>query len=274
MMEENEKANLCAKTIGWLQHQDQNAEPWLWKLSNCFSTVEQALPSTREKQNAYKNSRPAMELKDVPTPPANPLQPCTNSFPLSKIQPPSVKQIQLQTGSKVSCCALCSNGTSCTPDVHFGGSGYIRPNHILEKTAAGTVTCQIAPGLPFTSESPFKQVAAAGSYSSHPLSCSNVCMEKRRSPCQFHTSHPVSCFTSVHLNQLHNDLHKFYVPNIGTSPGCYPCSDSSNGATQRLKEHLAQSEILSHFCTGSLHLNSAPSVCLKSSSFCQACLEK
>ncbi|XP_073447258.1 meiosis regulator and mRNA stability factor 1 isoform X9 [Aquarana catesbeiana] len=50
MMEENEKANLCAKTIGWLQHQDQNAEPWLWKLSNCFSTVEQALPSTREKQ--------------------------------------------------------------------------------------------------------------------------------------------------------------------------------------------------------------------------------
>ncbi|XP_073447256.1 meiosis regulator and mRNA stability factor 1 isoform X7 [Aquarana catesbeiana] len=274
MMEENEKANLCAKTIGWLQHQDQNAEPWLWKLSNCFSTVEQALPSTREKQNAYKNSRPAMELKDVPTPPANPLQPCTNSFPLSKIQPPSVKQIQLQTGSKVSCCALCSNGTSCTPDVHFGGSGYIRPNHILEKTAAGTVTCQIAPGLPFTSESPFKQVAAAGSYSSHPLSCSNVCMEKRRSPCQFHTSHPVSCFTSVHLNQLHNDLHKFYVPNIGTSPGCYPCSDASNGATQRLKEHLAQSEILSHFCTGSLHLNSAPSVCLKSSSFCQACLEK
>ncbi|XP_040212858.1 meiosis regulator and mRNA stability factor 1 isoform X3 [Rana temporaria] len=100
MMEEKEKANLCAKNIGWLQHQDKNAEPWLWKLSNCFSTVEQALPSTRAKQNAYKNGKPAMELKDVPTPSANPLQPCTNSFALSKIQPPSVKQIQLQTGPK------------------------------------------------------------------------------------------------------------------------------------------------------------------------------
>ncbi|XP_018419711.1 PREDICTED: meiosis arrest female protein 1 [Nanorana parkeri] len=271
MMEGKEKGNLCNKTVGWLQEQDKNAEPWLWKLSNCFSTVEQALPSTAEKQNTYKNSTPAMELKDFLQPPAPPLQPCTNIFPLSKIQPPSIKQIQLQTGPKVSCCALCSNGTSCTPD-NWRGSRCIWPTPILEKNAVGTITCQIASGLPFGPNSPFKKASATGSCSSCPPSCSNVCMEKRLSPCQFHPSHTVPCFTSVHLNPLHNDLHK--VSTLGTSPGCYPCSDFTNGATQHLKEYHAQSEILSRFCTGSLHLSSAPSVFLKGSSFCEACLEK
>ncbi|KAM5152310.1 meiosis regulator and mRNA stability factor 1 isoform 2-T2 [Mantella aurantiaca] len=271
MMEVKGKADLCTKTIGWLQQEDKNAEPWLWKLSNCFSTVEPALPSSREKRNACKNSRPAMELKDVPPPPAPPLQSCTNLFPLSKIQPPSVKQIQLQTGPKVSCCVLCSNGISCTSDVRFSGSGCIRPNPILEKAASGTITCQIAPGLPFAPEGPFKKAAAPGSCRNHSPSCSNVCMEKRLSPCQFHPTRPVPCFTSVHLTPLHNDLHQ--VPTLGTS-GYYPYSDFTNGATQHLKDHLAQSEILSHFCTGSLHLNSAPSVFLKGSSFCDVCLEK
>lgn len=212
-----------------------------------------------------------MELKDVPPPPAPSLQSCTNLFPLSKIQPPSVKQIQLQAGPKVSCCVRCSNGISCTSD-HFSGSGCIRPNPILEKTASGTITCQIAPGLPFAPESPFKKIAAPGSCRNHPPSCSNVCMEKRLSPCHFRPTRPVPCFTSVHLTPLHNDLHQ--VPTLGTPPGYYPYSDFTNGATQHLKDQLAQSEILSHFCTGSLHLSSAPSVFLKGSSFCEVCLEK
>ncbi|XP_072275084.1 meiosis regulator and mRNA stability factor 1 [Pyxicephalus adspersus] len=270
MMEVKEKANLCMKTVGWLQQQDKNAEPWLWKISNCFSTVKQELPISGEKQTAYKD-RPAMELKDVPPPPAPPLQPCSNLFPLSKIQPPSVKQIQLQSNPKVSCCALCSNSTSCTSDVHFNRSGCIRPNSILEKN--GTITCQVSPGLPFAPESPFKKIAATGSYSSHPASCSNVCMEKRLSPCQFHPSHPSTCFTNVHLNPLHNDLYKLQVSALNTS-GYYPYADFTNGAAQKLKEHLAQSEILSHFCMGSLHLNSTPSMFLKGSSLCEACLEK
>lgn len=211
-----------------------------------------------------------MELKDVPPPPAPPLQPCTNIFPLSQIQPPSIKQIQLQTGPKVSCCALCSNGTSCTSD-NLRGSRYIRPTPILEKNVAGTITCQIASRLPFGPNSPFKKVVATESSISHPPTCSNVCMEKRLSPCQFHPSHRVPCFTGVHLNSLHNEFHKLSA--LGTS-GYYPCSDFTNGATQHLKEHLAQSEILSHFCTGSFHLNSAPPVFLKGSSVCEACFEK
>lgn len=48
MMEGNEKVNLCSKTVGWLQRQDKDAEPWLWKLSNCFSAVDQALPAAGE----------------------------------------------------------------------------------------------------------------------------------------------------------------------------------------------------------------------------------
>ncbi|XP_075035866.1 meiosis regulator and mRNA stability factor 1 isoform X2 [Mixophyes fleayi] len=273
MMEGNEKANLCPKSVGWLQRQDKNAEPWLWKLSNCFSSVDKALPPTGEKSKDYMEStRPPMELKDVPPPPPPTLQPRTNILPLSKIQPPHVKSIQLQTGSKVSCCALCSNGTSCTSD-RSNGSGFIHSNPILDKNVAGTITCQIAPGLSFSPESPFKKVTVTGPCNSYPPNCSNVCMEKRLSPCQLHPSHPVPCCTNVHLNPFHGDLHKFQVPVHGTS-GYYSYSDFTNGATQHLRKHLTQSEILSHFCTGPLHLNTAPSVFFKGSSFCEVCLEK
>ncbi|XP_063790435.1 meiosis regulator and mRNA stability factor 1 isoform X2 [Pseudophryne corroboree] len=275
MMEGNEKANLCTKSVGWLQRQDKDAEPWVWKLSNCFSAVNPALPIPGEKSKDYmEGTRPTMELKDVPPPPPPTVQPRTNIFPLSKIQPPRVKSIQLQTASNVSCCALCSNGTSCTSDVRFSGSGFIQPNPILDKNIAGTITCQIAPGLSFSPESPFKKVSVTGPCSSHPPNCSNVCMENRLSPCQLHQSHPVPCCTSLHLNPFHGDLHKFQVPVHGTSPGYCSYSDFTSGATQHLKKHLAQSEILSHFCTGSFHVNTAPSVFFKGSSFCEVCLEK
>ncbi|KAM9305551.1 meiosis regulator and mRNA stability factor 1 [Gastrophryne carolinensis] len=272
MMEGNQKANLCAKSVGWLQRLDGNTEPWLWKLSNCFSTVDQALPPPSDKmKNLIDKNKPTMELKDVPPPPA-PLQPCTNAFPLSKIQPPSVKQLNLPANSKVSCCAHCSSGTS---GVRFSGSGNIRPNPIMDKNAVGTVTCQILPGPPVTTEGSFNKVSGTSGYiTPPPPSCSDVYMEKPLSLCHFHPSHPVPCFTNINLNQLHSDLHKLQVTSLGTSPSYCTCSDFTTGATQHLKEHLAQSEYFSHFCTGSLHLNSAPSVFHKSSSFCESCLEK
>ncbi|XP_069839793.1 meiosis regulator and mRNA stability factor 1 isoform X2 [Dendropsophus ebraccatus] len=274
MMEGNEKVNLCSKSVGWLQRQDKDAEPWLWKLSNCFSAIDQALPAAGETPNDHMASaRPTVELKDIPPPPPPPLLPRTANFPLSKIQPPPIKTIHLQTGPKVSCCALCSNGTFCTSGVRFNGSGFNQPKPILDKNVAGTITCQVAPALPLASESPFKKMATSGPYSSRTPNCSNVCMEKRLSPCHLHPPHAVPCCTNVHLNRFHGDLHKFQLPSFGTS-GYYPYSDFPNGPTLLLKEHLAQSEMLSHFCTGSLHLNTAPSVFLKGSSFCDACLEK
>ncbi|XP_056392845.1 meiosis regulator and mRNA stability factor 1 isoform X2 [Hyla sarda] len=274
MMEGNEKVNLCSKSVGWLQRQDKDAEPWLWKLSNCFSAVDQALPAAGETPNDNMASpRPTVDLKDIPPPPP-PLQPRTASFPLSKIQPPPIKPIHLQIGSKVSCCALCSNSTSCTSDIRFNGSGFIHTKPILDNNVTGTITCQVAPGLPLPPESPYKNVAASGPCSSHTPNCSNVCLEKRLSPCHLHHPHAVPCCTNVRLNQFHGDLHKFQLPSFGTSPGYYPYTDFSNGPTLRLKEHLAQSEMLSRLCTSSLHLNTAPSVFLKGSSFCDVCLEK
>ncbi|XP_040297573.1 meiosis regulator and mRNA stability factor 1 isoform X2 [Bufo bufo] len=265
MMEGNEKVNrLCGKSVGWLQRQEKDAEPWLWKLSNCFSAVDQALPAAGETSKDHMaSSRPTVALKDIPPPPPPPLQPRTTIFPLSKIQPPPIKPIHLQTGPKVSCCALCSNGTSCTSALRFNGSGFIQPKPILDKNVPGTITCQVAPGLPLPPESPFKRVAA-----------SNVCMENRLSPCHLHPPHSFPCCTNVHLNQFHGDLHKFRLPAFGTSPGYYPYTDFTKGPALHFKERLAQSEMLSHFCTSSLHLNPAPSVFLKGSSFCEVCLEK
>ncbi|KAG9477066.1 hypothetical protein GDO78_002453 [Eleutherodactylus coqui] len=101
MMEGNEKVNLCSKSVGWLQRQDKDAEPWLWKLSNCFSAVDQALPAAgATPKDHMASTRPTVELKDIPPPPPPPLQPRTTTFPLSKIQPPPAKPVHLQTRPK------------------------------------------------------------------------------------------------------------------------------------------------------------------------------
>lgn len=44
MMEGNRTENLCNRSFGWLQRQENDVKPWLWKLSNCFSAAEKTLP--------------------------------------------------------------------------------------------------------------------------------------------------------------------------------------------------------------------------------------
>lgn len=44
MMEGHRTENLCNRSFGWLQQQENDAKPWLWKLSNCFSAAEKSLP--------------------------------------------------------------------------------------------------------------------------------------------------------------------------------------------------------------------------------------
>lgn len=44
MMEGNRTENLCNRSFGWLQREENDAKPWLWKLSNCFSAAEKSLP--------------------------------------------------------------------------------------------------------------------------------------------------------------------------------------------------------------------------------------
>ncbi|XP_018091816.1 meiosis regulator and mRNA stability factor 1 isoform X2 [Xenopus laevis] len=267
MMEGNETTNMGSKSVGWLPKQDKNVEPWLWKLSNCFSTLGHSLPSTGGNPKDYmEHPKPKVELKDVPPPPP-PIKPCKNIFPtvpLSKIQPPKLPDAQHQTGPKVSCCVLCSSGTSCAPDIRCSGGGFIHPNTILDTS---TVTCQVAPGLPFAPESPFKKTSNTSTFVPHPAGFSNLCLENRLSPCQCH-SQPARCYSTLHLNPFHGDHPKLQLPALGTSPSYF-----TSGLSQHLENSLAQSEYLSHFCTSSLHLN-PPSVFLKGPHFCDVCLEE
>uniref|UniRef100_A0A7N4V6Y8 Meiosis regulator and mRNA stability factor 1 n=1 Tax=Sarcophilus harrisii TaxID=9305 RepID=A0A7N4V6Y8_SARHA len=83
------------------------------------------------------------------------------------------------------------------------------------------------------------------------------------------------------------DIHPLHQPQIQlppapkfpalpscTSSGYFPCSDFTSGAPGHLEEHISQSELTSHVCTNPLHLNMAPSVCLKGSHYCEDCLSK
>nr|XP_030739905.1 meiosis regulator and mRNA stability factor 1 isoform X6 [Globicephala melas] len=67
MMEGNGTENSCSRTLGWLQ-QDNDAKPWLWKFSNCFSRPEQTLPLSPQTKDYMENKKAAVELKDVPSP--------------------------------------------------------------------------------------------------------------------------------------------------------------------------------------------------------------
>nr|XP_039334045.1 meiosis regulator and mRNA stability factor 1 isoform X6 [Saimiri boliviensis boliviensis] len=96
MMEGNETENSCGRTRRWLQ-QDNDAKPWLWKFSNCFSRPEQTLPHSPQTKEYMENKKVAVELKDVPSPlhagsklfPAVPL-PDIRSLQQPKIQLSSV----------------------------------------------------------------------------------------------------------------------------------------------------------------------------------------
>ncbi|XP_027384013.1 meiosis regulator and mRNA stability factor 1 isoform X2 [Bos indicus x Bos taurus] len=67
MMEGSGTENPCSRRVGWLQ-QDNDAKPWLWRFSNCFSRPEQTLPLSPQTKDYMENKKVAVELKDVPSP--------------------------------------------------------------------------------------------------------------------------------------------------------------------------------------------------------------
>ncbi|XP_059010233.1 meiosis regulator and mRNA stability factor 1 isoform X8 [Mustela lutreola] len=67
MMEGSGTEDSCSRTPGWLQ-QNNDAKPWLWKFSNCFSRPEQTLPLSPQTKDYMENKKVAVELKDVPSP--------------------------------------------------------------------------------------------------------------------------------------------------------------------------------------------------------------
>ncbi|XP_059125927.1 meiosis regulator and mRNA stability factor 1 isoform X3 [Peromyscus eremicus] len=91
-MEGNGTENPCSRTLRWL-HQDNDAKPWLWKFSGCFSHSEQTLPLSPQTEEYMENKKATVELKDIPSPlhvdselfPAVPL-PDSHSLQQSKVQ--------------------------------------------------------------------------------------------------------------------------------------------------------------------------------------------
>ncbi|XP_064009975.1 meiosis regulator and mRNA stability factor 1 isoform X6 [Pogoniulus pusillus] len=98
MMEGNRTENLSNRSFGWLQQQENDAKPWLWKFSNCFSVAEQSLPCSAKTKDYMENKKVAAELKD-----ASSLHNAGSkqfpSVPLPDVHPLQ-QQIQLSPGPK------------------------------------------------------------------------------------------------------------------------------------------------------------------------------
>ncbi|XP_074775123.1 meiosis regulator and mRNA stability factor 1 isoform X3 [Athene noctua] len=101
MMEGNRTENLCNRSFGWLQQQENDAKPWLWKLSNCFSAAEKSLPCSAKTKDYMENKKVAAELKDASSP-HNAGSKLFPAVPLPDVHPLQQQQIQLSPGRKPS----------------------------------------------------------------------------------------------------------------------------------------------------------------------------
>uniref|UniRef100_A0A8C0NNY1 Meiosis regulator and mRNA stability factor 1 n=1 Tax=Canis lupus familiaris TaxID=9615 RepID=A0A8C0NNY1_CANLF len=279
MMEGSGTEDSCSRTPGWLQ-QNNDAKPWLWKFSNCFSRPEQTLPLSPQTKDYMENKKVAVELKDVPSP----LHAGSKLFPavpLPDIHSLQQPKIQLSPVPKVSCCAHCPNEPSTSP-MHFGGGGggggsggtgsLIHPGALLDSQSTRTITCQVGSGFAFQSASSLQNASARSSLAGIASDFPSMCLESNLSSCKH-----LPCCGKLHFQSCHGNVHKLHqFPALQgcASAGYFPCSDFTSGAPGHLEEHISQSELTPHLCTNSLHLNVVPSVCLKGSLYCEDCLNK
>ncbi|KAG8145599.1 hypothetical protein E2320_012115 [Naja naja] len=262
--------NVCPRSLGWLQRQDNDAKPWLWKFSNCFSTPEQNFPLAARMNKSMENKNAPVELKEAPPAHHPPLQPFA-AVPLPDVHSLQPKQIQLPPNPKVSCCSHGSDSSPRVPQLHFGGGssgnsggGLIHPGTVLNAPGTGTITWQIGSELACQSSSSLTNSPARSNMA-------GVCRENPVPSCPH-----FSCCGKLHFQACHGNLHKLhpFPPHPGcTTPGYFSCSEFS-GAAGLSEEHLAQSERMSCVCTNSLHLKVSPSLCLKGSHHCTECLSK
>ncbi|XP_032001124.1 meiosis regulator and mRNA stability factor 1 isoform X5 [Hylobates moloch] len=277
MMEGKGTENSCSRTRGWLQ-QDNDAKPWLWKFSNCFSRPEQTLPHSPQTKEYMENKKVAVERKDVPSP----LHAGSKLFPavpLPDIRSLQQPKIQLSSVPKVSCCAHCPNEPSTSP-MRFGGGGgssggtnsLIHPGALLDSQSTRTITCQVGSGFAFQSASSLQNASARNNLAGIASDFPSMCLESNLSSCKH-----LPCCGKLHFQSCHGNVHKLHqFPSLQgcTSAGYFPCSDFTSGAPGHLEEHISQSELTPHLCTNSLHLNVVPPVCLKGSLYCEDCLNK
>uniref|UniRef100_A0A8C2S768 Meiosis regulator and mRNA stability factor 1 n=1 Tax=Capra hircus TaxID=9925 RepID=A0A8C2S768_CAPHI len=276
MMEGSGAENPCSRTVGWLQ-QDNDAKPWLWKFSNCFSRPEQTLPLSPQTKGYMENKKVAVELKDVPSP----LHAGSKLFPavpLPDIRSLQQPKVQLSAVPKVSCCAHCTNDPSTSPVRFGGGSGggagsLVPPGALLDSQSTRTITCQVGSGLAFQSAPPLQNASARNTLAGVASDFPSMCLESNLSSCKH-----LPCCGKLHFQACHGNAHKLHqfpaLQGCSSSAGYFPCSDFTSGAPGHLEEHISQSELTPHLCTNSLHLNVVPPVCLKGSLYCEDCLNK
>ncbi|XP_054849047.1 meiosis regulator and mRNA stability factor 1 [Eublepharis macularius] len=267
-MERNTTEDLCTRSLGWLQRQDKDAKPWLWKFSNCFLAAEQNLPSIAKTNEPMENKKGPAELKDA-SPPHHSGSTQLAAIPLPDVHSLQQKQMQLSSGSKVSCCA---RGSDAAPQLHSGGGALIHAGAVLDSQGTGTVTCQVGSGLAYPSLSSLKTVPVRSGLAGIASDLSGVCLENNISSCP----HFPYC-GKIHFQSCHGNVHtrhQFPAHQSYTSSGYCSCSEFTSGATGLLEEHIAQSEHASCVCTTSLQLKVPPSVCLKGSHYCSECLSK
>ncbi|XP_015265164.1 PREDICTED: meiosis arrest female protein 1 [Gekko japonicus] len=267
-MERNTTEDLCTRSLGCLQQQDKDAKQWLWKFSNCFAAAEQNLSFRTKTNEPMESKKGPVELKDAPSPRhAGSKQ--LAAIPLPDLHSLQQKQMQLLSGSKVSCWA---RGSEAAPRLHSGGGALIHPGAALDSQGAGTVTCQVGSGFAYPSVSSLKNVPVSGDVAGVANNLAGVCLEKNISSCPH-----FPCCGKLHFQTCHGNVHKlhqFPAHQSCTSSGYFSCSEFTSGATGLLEEHIAQSEHASCVCTSSLHLKVAPSLCLKGSHYCSECLSK
>ncbi|XP_063171195.1 meiosis regulator and mRNA stability factor 1 isoform X3 [Candoia aspera] len=100
-MEGNIAENVCPRSLGWLQRQDNDAKPWLWKFSNCFSATEPNLPLAAKTNKSMESQKVAAELREAPSVHHAALQPFA-ALPLPDVHSLQPKQIQLPPNPKPS----------------------------------------------------------------------------------------------------------------------------------------------------------------------------
>nr|XP_032649308.1 meiosis regulator and mRNA stability factor 1 isoform X5 [Chelonoidis abingdonii] len=221
-----------------------------------------------------ENKKGVVELKDA----SSPLHAGSKLFPavpLPDVHSLQQQQIQLSPSPKVSCCAHGSD-SACTHKMHFGGGAgggsLIHPGTILDSQSTGTITCQVGSGFAYQAASSLKNAPARSNLAGIANDFPSMCLENNVSSCQH-----LPCCGKLHFQSCHGNVHKLHqFPALQscTSSGYFPCSEFTSGATGHLEEHITQSELTSRVCTNSLHLNVAPSVCLKGSHYCNECLSK
>lgn len=214
-----------------------------------------------------ENKKGPVELKDAPSPHLAGSKQLA-AIPLPEVHSLQQKQMQLLSGSKVSCCA---RGSEAGPQLRGGGT-LIHPGAALDSQGTGTVTCQVGSGFAYSSVSSLKNAPVSSDMAGVASDLSGVSLENNISSCPH-----FPCCGKLHFQSCHGNMHKlhqFPAHQSCTSSGYFSCSEFGSGATGSLEEHIAQSEHASCVCTSSLHLKVAPSLCLKGSHYCSECLSK